>query len=55
VKDELRWPIKQALTEPRDPYNYGRWPGNDNCPLANLAGKRFSRNKAGCKRARNKG
>ena len=39
-KPTLPWPVQnRPATEPRDPYNYGRWPGNDNCPLANIAGE----------------
>jgi len=45
MTDELRWPKQNRQpTESRDPYNNGRWPGNDDCPLV-LAGKRFARNR----------
>ena len=54
-KPTLPWPAQTApLDEPRDTYNNGRWPGNVDCPLLKVGG-RFSRNKQGCNRARNKG
>lgn len=40
MTEDFRWPKQDAPpSDARDPYNIGRWPGNENCKLL-TAGKR---------------